>query len=50
MNRKESKRPYEKESLKARQTPSSHIWIVATEFYFIFIILQHTEHMFLQLR
>lgn len=45
----ESKGLYEKVSLKARQTPSSHMWIVATEFSFIFIILQYAEHMFLQL-
>lgn len=45
----ESKSTYEKEPLKAIQTPSSHMWIVATEFYFIFIILQYAEHMFLQL-
>lgn len=45
----ESKSLYEKESLKARQTASSHKWIATTEFYFIFIILQYVEHMFLQL-
>ena len=53
LNEKQSKssesKSHEKQSLKARQTPSSHMWIVVTEFYFVFFIFQYAEHMFLQL-